>query len=98
MTRAHPLHRIGLAILVAELAHVVRMDRDANVRRLATYRLRLLYPAVRMTDEKLETHFDKINRELPSPDFRLAHAQCVDILQHALESYPGPELDDDVAA
>lgn len=94
----HPMHEAGLRILLADLAHQIRSARQVGETHELTYRLRLLYPAIRLPDEEFEAYFDAVNRAVPPAKFRKAHAWVLEILEHALESTRHPDIGDgDVA-
>lgn len=99
-THRHPLHTIGIHIIIAALAYRLRSASPSDTPSDLRYRLKLLLPSVTMTDDEFESYFDGLNRADPPPKRRVAHMWVLEILEHALESTSYPDLrgDDDVAA
>lgn len=99
MTRPVPLHRVGVYILIADLAFQLRTTEDRDAGNNIRYRLRLLYAAGTMTDAELEAYFEGLNRADAPANRRIAHCWVLDVLEHTLESPAFPDLGgDDVAA
>ena len=99
MTHTTPLYRTGIAILVADLCAQARVEPKGRRGAELRFRIRLLHPSVMLTDGDLELYYDEVNRAFAPRPFRQAHAECLQILEHALESPANPNLDgDDVAA
>ncbi|HEY8575190.1 MAG TPA: hypothetical protein VIL88_02500 [Devosia sp.] len=94
-----PLHRIGLLILAVDTRYRHDAAETGHERDVLAFRYRRLTTSVLMTDAKLETAYDGLNRANLPARFRMEQCRVLELLEHRLESTPDPILgDDDVDA